>query len=134
MSGSDLILDTNTIIDYFKQIPLVTTNIKRAERIFIPAVVVGELYYGVQRSSKPGEKKQELEAFLPTAVVLPIDLTTAQLYGFVRAALAKKGKPIPGNDIWIAAVALQHHLPLYTNDAHFREVNGLLLFNPLNAV
>jgi tRNA(fMet)-specific endonuclease VapC len=134
MTGSDLILDTNTIIDYFRKIPQVTINIKRAERIYLPSIVIGELWYGVQRSSKPNEKKLELEEFLATAIVLQVDSITAQFYGVVRSTLAEKGKPIPGNDIWIAAVALQHTYPLYTHDAHFREVDGLTLFNPLNAV
>jgi len=92
MTGNDLILDTSTIVDYFKKIPLVTTNIKRAERVFIPPVVAGELYFGVERSAKQDEKKQEVEEFLSTDIILPIDLNTARIYGIVRAGLAKKGK------------------------------------------
>lgn len=134
MIGSDLILDTNIVIDYFKHNPHVTFNIKQAERIYLPIMVVGELYFGAYRSLLPDVKKKEIKDFLSTTQVLEIDLHTADVYGSAKASLVNKGKPIPYNDIWIAAVAIQHNLLLYTNDAHFREIDGLQLFNPLSSI
>lgn len=56
------------------------------------------------------------------------------MYALTKANLFKKGKPIPENDIWIAAITLHHNLPLYTFDKHFREIDGLQLFNPLSSI
>jgi len=134
MIGSDLILDTNIVIDYFKQNQHATINIKRAERVYIPIMVVGELYVGAYRSLEPVVKKKEIDDFLITIKILEIDLHTADIYGSTKASLMNKGKPISYNDVWIASVALQHSIPLYTNDAHFREVDGLQLFNPLTSI
>lgn len=76
----------------------------------------------------------EIESFLAKCTILIPDYKTAEVYGKTKASLAKKGKPIPDNDIWIAVIALQHDLELYTTDAHFREVDALQLFNPLTSV
>lgn len=134
MIGSDLILDTNVVIDYFKQNQQITFNIKRAERIYLPVTVVGELYFGAYCSLRPEIKKKEIEDFLPTVQVLIVDMHTVDFYGAAKASLRKKGKPIPYNDVWIAAIAIQHNIPLYTNDTHIREVDGLQLFNPLSFI
>ena len=75
-----------------------------------------------------------MEIFFARCTLFPPDYITADVYGNTKAALAKKGKPIPDNDTWIAEIALQHNLPLYTNDAHFREIDGLQLFNPLSSI
>ncbi len=70
-----------------------------------------------------------IEQFASSVQVLNCDAATAQLYGNIRDALRSKGRPIPENDIWIAAVALQHGLPLATRDDHFKEVDGLRVEN-----
>lgn len=127
-------LDTNVVIDYFKENSHVTEVIKRAERIYLPMQVVGELYFGAYRSMRPSAKKREIGNFLPTVQILKTDLQTTMVYGAVKAALVNKGKPIPYNDVWIGAPAIQHNLPLYTFDKHFREVDGLQLFNPLSSI
>lgn len=134
MTGSDLILDTNIVIDYFKQHPHVTNVIKLAKSICLPITVIGELYFGAYRSLQPNIKKKEIEDFLPTVFILGIDLQTMDIYGAAKASLANKGKPIPYNDVWIAAIAIQHNLPLYTHDKHFKEGDRLQLFNPLSFI
>lgn len=84
MIGSKLILDTNIVIDYFKHNLHVTFNIKRAEKIYLPITVVGELYFGAYRSLRPTVKKKEIEDFLPTTQILMIDLLTTDIYGSAK--------------------------------------------------
>lgn len=134
VTGSDLILDTNVVIDYFKKSPHVTGIINQAERIYLPVTVIGELYFGAYRSAHPAVKKKEIEDFLPTVRILNIDLHTAAIYGITKTPLVNKGKPIPYNDVWIAAIALRYNLPFYTSDKHFRDVESLQLFNPLSSI
>ena len=62
-------------------------------------------------------------------VLLSPGATTAEHYGRIRAQLAQSGTPIPENDIWIAALALEHQLPLAARDAHFDRVTGLQVLN-----
>ncbi len=68
-----------------------------------------------------------LRQFLQDYTVLAPDVFTADLYGNIKAALKGKGKPIPENDMWIAAIAMQYDLPLFTADKHFKEVDRLTL-------
>jgi len=95
------------------------------EQVFITSVVLGELYVGIHRISNKAKHLKKLESFLSVCTVLNVDSATAQHFGQTVAALYKKGKPIPTNDVWIAASAQQHNLPLMTNDKHFKEVEGL---------
>ena len=134
MTGNNLILDTNVVIDYFKHHPHVTGIINRAETIYLPVTVIGELYFGAYRSQRPEAKIKEIQEFFSTVVILEINLKTTDIYGAVKAALANKGRPIPYNDVWIAAIAIQYNLPLYTFDKDFKEVDSLQLFNPLSSI
>lgn len=93
--------------------------------MFIPATVIGELFYGARKSGRPEENCRWIEQFAADNVILPCDAETARLYGEAKNSLRKKGYPIPENDIWIAATALQHGLILVSRDVHFAEVEGL---------
>ena len=75
------------------------------------------------------ENREELEEFLdaPRVVVYTIDENTAEFYAEILTDLRKKGTPIPTNDIWIASVAFQHGLKLFSKDEHFRNISGLIL-------
>jgi tRNA(fMet)-specific endonuclease VapC len=87
--------------------------------------VVGELYYGAQRSSRVEQNIAQIDRFRAANTILVCDGSTASVYGIVKNALREKGRPIPENDIWIAAIALQNGLILATRDAHFGEVDAL---------
>jgi predicted nucleic acid-binding protein len=91
-------------------------------------VVLGELLGGFAAGAHERQNR-ELAAFLssPREWVAPVDGTTAEHYGVVYASLRAAGKPVPTNDMWIAASALQHGLRLFTFDAHFRSVPGLVV-------
>ncbi len=100
-------------------------RVAESAEIMVPAVAVGELHYGAQESARVQENLQRVRDFVATVAVLGIDSDTAAAYGQVKAALRAKGHPIPDNDLWIAAIALQHQLTLATRDAHFDHVDGL---------
>ena len=91
----------------------------------MPWVVLGELHYGALRAQRREAQLTLIRDFLQTATLLLPDQNTSERYGQVKAELAGIGKPIPDNDIWIAAMARQFDLPLVTRDAHFTVVPAL---------
>ena len=98
-----------------------------ADEIVVNAVVLGELLAGFAAGTREAPNREELAAFLATPRVrtVAVDETTASFYGRVFALLRRKGRPIPTNDLWIAASALQHGLVLATRDEHFEAIEGL---------
>ncbi len=128
MSGRYL-LDTNIVIALFADDSRVLDHLQKADETFIPNVVIGELYYGAQKSARVTENMERIGKFVAKSAILACDEETAAKYGEVKHKLRQKGRPIPENDIWIAALALQHSLILVTRDAHFNEVDGLTVEN-----
>lgn len=82
--------------------------------------------YGAYKSTRVESNLRRVREFASTVMVLGTDSDTAAAYGRIKAALRSKGRQIPDNDMWIAAISLQHHLTLVTRDAHFDEVDGLV--------
>src|SRR5689334_21984875 len=128
MSGRYL-LDTNVVIALWANDATVTHELARAEEVFVPIIVLGERYYGAQKSAWSGTNIARIDGFAARNSILVCDLATAQQYGQSKNALRAKGRPIPENDLWIAAVALQYNLTLATRDDHFREIDGLTTVN-----
>jgi tRNA(fMet)-specific endonuclease VapC len=95
--------------------------------VYITPVVLVELYFGAYRSASPEKHLRKINIATHKSRLLLIDAGTAEIFVTIKLALFAKGNPIPENDIWIAAAAIQHQLPLFTNDGHFREVEGLVL-------
>lgn len=126
MSGRHL-LDTNIIVALFKDDENVRTKIAASAEVFVPAIAIGELYYGAQHSAKVEKNMKQVREFAAASTVLPVELTTAEHYGQIKNDLKTKGRPLPENDVWIAAIARQHSLTVITRDQHFKEINGLLL-------
>lgn len=124
-----IIIDTNIYVAFKRNIQSVVEVLMKVEYIGINTIVLGELYSGFKGGSKENLNKQELEQFLdkPRVEVIPIDEITAEFYAQVYWNLRRKGNPIPTNDMWIAASALQYGLALFSLDAHFNKVNGLML-------
>ncbi len=98
-----LLIDTNIVIALFAGDPGVTDRIGRAEYVFIPAVVIGELLYGANKSGRPEENKERIERFASDNLILNCNTETARWYGKIKNALQKKGRPIPENDILLPA-------------------------------
>lgn len=95
--------------------------------IYLCLTVVGELLFGAARSGRPRANRSRLDQLLLAHPPVPHDLVTAEHYGELKAELAARGRPIPDNDIWIAAAALQHDLTLVTRDRHFDAVGSVRL-------
>jgi tRNA(fMet)-specific endonuclease VapC len=93
---------------------------------FVPSIVLGELYYGADKSARAASNLKQIQDLQLIITVLACDGATADLYGQIKLLLQTKGHPIPENDIWIAAIARQYNLTLGTRDEHFNEVDGLL--------
>lgn len=126
MFGSKVaILDSNIIIDFFSGKKDVVNLVTQLEQVFTTSVVLGELYVGINRISNKAKHLKKLDNFMKLCTVLHVDSITAQYFGETVVSLYKKGKPIPTNDVWIAASAQQYNLPLLTNDKHFNEIDGL---------
>lgn len=124
MSGRYL-LDSNIVIALFASEKVVLDATYEAEEIFVPSIVIGELYYGAQKSSKHQANIARIDSFVEANVILGCDQETARWYGQIKQELRVKGRPLPENDIWIAALAFQHGLTLVTRDKHFDEVSLL---------
>jgi tRNA(fMet)-specific endonuclease VapC len=124
MSG-EFLLDTNLVIALFAGESSVQRHFSRDPRLFLPTIVVGELWYGALRSARKDENLRRVTDMASSVAVLSCDVETARHYGEVKDRLRQKGRPIPENDLWIAAVALQYNLILVSRDAHFDEIEGL---------
>ena len=123
-SGRHL-LDTNIVIAMFAGEAAIQERRENADKVFLPSPVVGELCYGARKSSRPIENLTRVNRLIQDFQVIPCNLETAQWYGIIKNELRRKGRLIPDNDIWIAAIAMQRGLILVTRDSHFDEVESL---------
>ena len=116
-----ILLDTNRYTDFCKAVPEAVAPVTAAEFVFLPFVALAELRGGFQAGTLARENERTLARFLASerVSVLYPDETTTQVYAGLFAQLRRQGTPIPTNDIWIAALALQHNLALLSRDAHF---------------
>lgn len=124
MSGRYL-LDTNIIIALFASEASVMQSLAQADEVFIPSIALGELYYGARKSRRFQENLGRIEALIVNSTIVECGANTARQYGDVKNRLRLKGRPLPENDVWIAALALQYRLTLVTRDVHFQEVENL---------
>ena len=124
MSGRFL-LDTNIVIAIFANDATVIAQLAQATEVFVPSIVLGELFYGARKSNQAHANIARIEEFATEAVILPCDAATGAEYGRVKNDLRIRGRPIPENDIWIAAIAMQHGLTVVSRDGHFDEVSNL---------
>ena len=125
MIGNKFLLDTNIITAWLKGETSVADKIDKAKEIHIPIIVVGELYYGALYSTQVEKNIREIKSITSNYNVLKVDEETTIAYGNIKAALRKKGKPIPENDIWIAAIAKRYELVVVTRDKHFKEIESI---------
>jgi tRNA(fMet)-specific endonuclease VapC len=123
----EILLDTNAYAAFKRNTAEAVEVLRHAPLIHLNSVVLGELLSGFAAGTREAQNRQELNLFLNSARVklLAVDENTADHYAAVYRDLRRKGRPIPTNNTWIAASALQHGLALFTFDAHFRAVDGL---------
>jgi len=126
MNGRFL-LDTNIVIALFAEDTSVQKGIMEAEQVFLPSIVLGELYYGAGKSLRTEENISRVDEFAAMSAVLGPNTATAKEYGDIKNALRNKGCPIPENDVWIAAITKRYGLTLVTRDEHFKEVEAIAI-------
>lgn len=124
MSGKYL-LDTNIIIQLFAGDETTIEHLVKADEVFVSAITIGELAYGAQNSARVQENLEKVQNLIHTSTILRCDERTAFKYSEVKFELKQLGNPIPENDLWIAALAIQHALILATRDAHFTKISEL---------
>jgi tRNA(fMet)-specific endonuclease VapC len=127
MTGNNLFLDTNIIIEVFSGNKIIAEKVYNLSPFYTSAIVLGELYIGINRVVNKKKHLQQLTGFLELCTVLDVNQITSQFFGEITASLYKKGKPIPTNDIWIAATTKQYDLTLISRDKHFSEIDGIVL-------
>ena len=130
----DILVDTNAYTAFMRGEPAVVEVMAHAPQLFVNSVVLGELLAGFAAGTRQAKNRAELAQFLnsPRVGVYPITAETADSYALVYANLRRKGQPIPSNDLWIAASALEHGAALLSLDAHFEKVDGLRLGQSLS--
>jgi len=127
-------IDTNIYTSFKCNDQSVVDTFRDCDFIGVDLTVIAELLSGFSLGGKEKRNRQELETFLnsPRVEILLHDLETADYYALIVKRLKAKGRPIPTNDIWIAANAMKHGLALYSFDVHFEEIEGLLLLSAKN--
>lgn len=126
---SALVLDTNAYSRFLSGAPKAVATLRDADEIHLPLIVLAELLAGFAAGTRAQKNREELRRFMssPRVHVLNPNEKTAQHYADVYSELRRLGIPIPTNDLWIAALARQNRLPLFSFDAHFAAVPGLVL-------
>lgn len=128
MSGKGYLFDTNIVIALFAGESAIIEKIKNhTGTIQIPSIVVGELFYGAEQSTKKESNRKRIEEFARAVLIAECNLDTARQYAIIKSQLKSQGTPIPENDLWIAALAKQHGMILVTRDKHFLNIDRLAL-------
>jgi tRNA(fMet)-specific endonuclease VapC len=120
-----MILDTNALSAFVDGDAGVGDVLRRQPRAAVPVIVLGEFRYGIAESRHRAAYEAWLASELPHFDILPVTDETTITYAALRVALKRSGRPIPANDAWIAALALQHRLPILSRDQHFDVVPDL---------
>ncbi len=123
------LLDTNAYSALKRGHDGVAALVRRSDEVLFSTVVAGELLYGFRNGTKFASNRRDLDAFLasPFVTLVPVSLATADRFSRIVIGLRAKGKPIPTNDIWIAAQTMETGAELVSFDHHFEWVDGLAL-------
>ncbi len=124
MNGKHL-LDTNLVIGLLGGNEEAKRRMERVEEAFVSSIVIGELFFGAYKSARPDENVAKVLDFAGSLPVLECNSGTARYYGQIKSGLYGKGRPIPENDIWNAAIARQHGLTILSRDEHFKGIPEL---------
>jgi tRNA(fMet)-specific endonuclease VapC len=129
-----ILIDTNAYAAFKQGNADAISVLQQAPTIALNTIVLGELLSGFALGSREDINRRELAEFVesPRVIILPLDRRTAEHYSSVYLSLRRAATPIPTNDIWIAASALQHNLSLYTFDRHFQAIAGLRIGRSLS--
>lgn len=124
-----LLLNTSGYSAFMRGHSEVVAALQEADEVCLNPVVLGELIAGFIRGKRRKKNESELKTFLqsPRVKILDVNSETAERYAVILNSLWKTGTPIPTNDIWIAATAMQHGLHLLTTDAHYQKVSQIIV-------
>ncbi|HEX9637809.1 MAG TPA: PIN domain-containing protein [Acidobacteriota bacterium] len=120
-----MILDTNAVSALLVGDLALAEILAADSRHHLPVIVIGEYRYGLLGSRHPGRLERLLATLIRESIVLPVEEATAEAYAQLRRQLRQRGRPIPENDLWIAALAQQHNLQVVTRDDHFEQIPDL---------
>ncbi|MGB6596809.1 MAG: type II toxin-antitoxin system VapC family toxin [Candidatus Acidiferrum sp.] len=120
-----MILDTNALSAAAEEHAGVVGILAGAQQLALPVVVIGEYRYGISQSRHRARYRQWLDDLIQDCVVLDVTEQTTHYYATINVELRQAGKPIPTNDLWIAALCRQHGVPLLSRDRHFDVVAGI---------
>jgi predicted nucleic acid-binding protein len=123
-----ILIDTNVYAAFKRNHPAVVDELQRATEVAVCPVVLGEILGGFAFGSRERENLRELDEFMagPRVRLLSVIDRTSVFYARIYGALRRKARPIPANDLWIAASAMEHGLALLSFDRHFSEIDGLV--------
>jgi len=123
-----VLLDTNAYSGFKRGHPEVMDRVRRSGGVLLSTIVAGELLFGFHRGSRYARNRADLEAFLERreVILVPVTLATADRFGRISSALRRKGRPIPANDVWIAAHTMESGAELLSFDDHFAAIDGLV--------
>ena len=126
---TSLLVDTNTYTAFWEDDPKIAAVFELAETLVFPFITVGELLAGFRLGNRENENRNRMNDLLISrhTEILYADRNTPEFYATIFSELRRKGRPIPTNDIWIAALARQHDMPVCSLDTHFKFVDGLKL-------
>lgn len=124
------LLDTNGLSALWRGDERVLDALDQADNVFISIIVIGELHAGFRGGTRSRENRMRLSAFLekPTVRVLELSVETAEIYGQIKDTLRRAGTPIPINDVWLSAQAIETGAVLVSFDSHFSKVAGVRLW------
>lgn len=128
-----ILLDTNAYTKFLLGDEAVLEQLSKADNVFLSSIVLGELFSGFKGGSKEIQNKRNLEKFLAKPQIEVIDVTkeTAEIFGEIKYQLSKEGNPLPINDVWIAACAMETGAVLITYDTHFTKISGIRIWDIL---
>jgi tRNA(fMet)-specific endonuclease VapC len=126
MSG-EIALDTSVAVRFLNRDTAIVSRVLALPEVVLPMVLVGELLFGAENSTRPLQNLPRYLEFIEACIVLPLSRETAVVYAQTRLRLKRKGRPIPMNDVWIAAQCLEQGWILVTDDTDFDYVDGLML-------
>lgn len=124
-----VLVDTSAYAAFMRGHPGVKLGLQQAEEIYLTPIVLGELLAGFRRGRHRKKNERELGTFLgsPRVSAAPVDEETARRYAAIVDTLRTAGTPIPTNDLWIAATAMQHGLRILTTDSHYQRVPQVIV-------
>jgi tRNA(fMet)-specific endonuclease VapC len=120
-----LAIDTSAVVSLFRGQKEALERLNKAQEVWMSVTVLGELYCGLRKCNNPEKERLRIGDLRERCLIVGVDEGTAIRYAEVYSNLEKAGTMVPINDIWIAAFAMRHEMPLLARDDHFGRIDGL---------